>query len=43
VAIAAALVMAGSRVYLGVHHGSDIAAGLLLGALTGAAYALAVR
>ena len=43
VAIAAALVMAGSRVYLGVHHGSDIAAGLVLSALTGAAYALAVR
>ncbi|HST66394.1 MAG TPA: phosphatase PAP2 family protein [Mycobacteriales bacterium] len=32
-----------SRVYLGVHHGSDIAAGLVLGALTGGAYALAVR
>jgi undecaprenyl-diphosphatase len=43
VAIAAALVMAGSRVYLGVHHGSDIAAGLLLGASAGAAYALALR
>ena len=27
--------MAASRVYLGVHHGSDIAAGLALGALTG--------
>jgi membrane-associated phospholipid phosphatase len=39
----AAVAMAASRVYLGVHHGSDIAAGLALGALTGGAYALAVR
>lgn len=39
----AAVAMATSRVYLGVHHGSDIAAGLVLGALTGSAYALAVR
>lgn len=39
----AAIAMAASRVYLGVHHGSDIAAGLVLGALTGGAYALAVR
>jgi membrane-associated phospholipid phosphatase len=43
VAVTAAVAMAASRVYLGVHHGSDIAAGLVLGALTGAAYALAVR
>jgi membrane-associated phospholipid phosphatase len=39
----AAVAMAISRVYLGVHHGSDIAAGLVLGAATGGAYALAVR
>jgi membrane-associated phospholipid phosphatase len=39
----AAVAMAASRVYLGVHHGSDIAAGLVLGALTGGAYALAAR
>jgi membrane-associated phospholipid phosphatase len=39
----AAVLMAASRVYLGVHHGSDIAAGLVLGAATGGAYALAVR
>jgi membrane-associated phospholipid phosphatase len=42
VATAAAL-MAASRVYLGVHHGSDIAAGLVLGAATGGVYALAVH
>lgn len=39
----AALAMAASRVYLGVHHGSDIAAGLAVGALTGGSYALLVR
>ena len=39
-AITAALAMAASRVYLGVHHGSDIAAGLVLGGLAGAAYAV---
>ena len=43
VAVTAAIAMAASRVYLGVHHGSDIAAGLVLGAATGGAYALAVR
>jgi decaprenylphosphoryl-5-phosphoribose phosphatase len=43
VVAAAAVAMAASRVYLGVHHGSDIAAGLALGALTGGAYALAMR
>jgi undecaprenyl-diphosphatase len=39
----AAVVMAASRVYLGVHHGSDVAAGLVLGAATGGSYALMVR
>jgi membrane-associated phospholipid phosphatase len=34
---------AASRVHLGVHHGSDIAAGLVLGALAGGSYALLVR
>jgi undecaprenyl-diphosphatase len=43
VVLAAAVAMAASRVYLGVHHGSDIAAGLVLGATTGGAYALAVH
>lgn len=43
VAVTAAVAMAASRVYLGVHHGSDIAAGLVLGAATGGAYVLAVR
>jgi membrane-associated phospholipid phosphatase len=43
VVVTAAVAMAASRVYLGVHHGSDIAAGLVLGALTGGAYALAMR
>jgi membrane-associated phospholipid phosphatase len=43
VVVTAAVAMAASRVYLGVHHGSDIAAGLVLGAATGGAYALAVR
>jgi membrane-associated phospholipid phosphatase len=39
----AATLMAASRVYLGVHHGSDIAAGLALGGLAGGAYATLVR
>jgi membrane-associated phospholipid phosphatase len=39
----AALAMAASRVYLGVHHGSDVAAGLVLGAATGGSYALLVH
>ena len=39
----AAAAMAASRVYLGVHHGSDIAAGLVLGTLAGGSYALLVR
>jgi membrane-associated phospholipid phosphatase len=43
VVVTAAVAMAASRVYLGVHRGSDIAAGLVLGALTGGAYALAMR
>jgi undecaprenyl-diphosphatase len=43
VLVTAAVAMAATRVYLGVHHGSDIAAGLVLGAATGGAYALAVR
>jgi membrane-associated phospholipid phosphatase len=38
----AAVAMAASRVYLGVHHGSDVAAGLVLGAATGGSYALMV-
>jgi undecaprenyl-diphosphatase len=40
---AGALAIAASRVYLGVHHVSDVTGGLALGALTGGAYALAVR
>ena len=43
VVVTAAVAMAASRVYLGVHHGSDIAAGLVLGAAAGGVYALAVR
>jgi membrane-associated phospholipid phosphatase len=35
--------MAATRVYLGVHHASDVVGGLALGALTGGACALAVR
>jgi undecaprenyl-diphosphatase len=35
-----AVLMAASRVYLAVHHVSDVVAGLVLGACTGAAFAL---
>lgn len=35
-----ALLMALSRIYLGVHHGTDVAAGLALGSLTGVAFLL---
>jgi membrane-associated phospholipid phosphatase len=35
-----AVLMAASRVYLAVHHVSDVVAGLLVGACTGAAFAL---
>jgi membrane-associated phospholipid phosphatase len=41
--IVAAVAMAATRVYLGVHHVSDVVGGLALGALTGGAYALVVR
>jgi decaprenylphosphoryl-5-phosphoribose phosphatase len=41
--VVAAIAMAATRVYLGVHHASDVVGGLVLGALTGAAYSLAVR
>lgn len=37
-----ALLMAASRVYLAVHHVSDVVAGLAVGACTGAAFALLV-
>jgi membrane-associated phospholipid phosphatase len=39
----AAVAMGASRVYLGVHHASDVVGGLVLGALTGAASRLVVR
>jgi undecaprenyl-diphosphatase len=35
-----AVLMAASRVYLGVHHVSDVVAGLAVGACTGAVFAL---
>jgi membrane-associated phospholipid phosphatase len=35
--------MAATRVYLGVHHVSDVVGGLVLGGVTGGACALAVR
>jgi undecaprenyl-diphosphatase len=35
-----AILMAASRVYLAVHHVSDVVAGLAVGACTGAAFAL---
>jgi membrane-associated phospholipid phosphatase len=35
-----AVLMAGSRVYLAVHHVSDVVAGLAVGACTGVAFAL---
>ena len=35
-----ALLMALSRIYLGVHHGTDVAAGSALGSLIGAAFLL---
>jgi membrane-associated phospholipid phosphatase len=41
--VVAAAAMAATRVYLGVHHASDVVGGLALGALTGGAYALVVR
>jgi membrane-associated phospholipid phosphatase len=41
--VVAAVAMAATRVYLGVHHASDVVGGLALGALTGGAYALVVR
>jgi membrane-associated phospholipid phosphatase len=37
-----AILMAASRVYLAVHHVSDVVAGLAVGACTGAAFALLV-
>ncbi|MEK8174643.1 phosphatase PAP2 family protein [Streptomyces sp. M19] len=44
VAVPAALLMAASRVWIGVHYPHDVAAGLLLGALVGWLLArLAVR
>jgi membrane-associated phospholipid phosphatase len=43
VLVVAAVSMAATRVYLGVHHVSDVVGGLVLGALTGGAYSLAVR
>ena len=36
-----AVLMAASRVYLAVHHVSDVVVGLVVGACTGAAFALA--
>jgi membrane-associated phospholipid phosphatase len=41
--LVAAVAMAATRVYLGVHHVSDVVGGLVLGGLTGGACALAVR
>jgi membrane-associated phospholipid phosphatase len=41
--VIAALGMAATRVYLGVHHVSDVVGGLVLGGVTGGACALAVR
>ncbi|MEO9177001.1 MAG: phosphatase PAP2 family protein [Gaiellales bacterium] len=41
--VVAAVAMAATRVYLGVHHASDVIGGLALGALTGGAYVLVAR
>jgi membrane-associated phospholipid phosphatase len=41
--VVAAVAMGATRVYLGVHHVSDVVGGLALGALTGGVCSLAVR
>ena len=38
-----AVLMAASRVYLAVHHGSDVVAGLALGLVTGGVFAVLVH